>query len=64
MSKTLPERGIIRRVWLILCDHSVAGVWRTRREAEEVLRFRRENSVELIEHFVMGPYVLQRGKRR
>jgi hypothetical protein len=58
---SLPSRGIIRRVWLVFVDHSVVGVWRTRREAREAAKLR--GSIGRLPLFVIGPYVLQRGAK-
>ena len=59
---TLPERGNIRRVWLVLVDHSVVGVWRTRREARAAVALRNHAGPGELPHFIVGPYVLQRGE--
>lgn len=60
MKTMLPVRGIIRRVWLVLVDHSVVGVFRSKKEARDSIRWR-NNSINKLPHFVAGPYVLQRG---
>lgn len=52
-----------RRIWLVCCDHSVAAVRRTRREAERFLRSRERDSIDGIEHYVLGPYVLRERSR-
>lgn len=51
-------RPFFRKVWLILCDHSVAAVFRTGREADQGLRLLKRNAIDRIEHCVAGPYVL------
>ena len=53
-----------RRIWLVLCDHSILGVWRTKREALAATRLRAKGSLLEVEYHVVGPYVLeQRGDR-
>lgn len=52
------------RVWLVICDHSIAGVWQTRREAEAAVRLRERQASPPIEHHVVGPYVLRTAKGR
>lgn len=53
-SKTKRTRSaLLRRVWLVLRDHSIAGCFRTKREA------RAHANLFVAEHFVVGPYVLQ-----
>lgn len=61
MKTMLPVRGIIRRVWLVLVDHSVVGVFRSKKEARESIRWR-NHSINRLPHFVAGPYVLRGGK--
>jgi hypothetical protein len=51
-----------RRIWLVVCDHSVAAVKRTKREAEAAVRLRRRGANHA-EHRVVGPYVLQERSR-
>lgn len=45
-----------KRLYLVFCDHSIAGVWLTKRGAMEAARMR---SVRGPLHFVAGPYVLR-----
>lgn len=52
-----------RRVWLVYCDHSVLGVWSSKRAALAGSRMGRLNSLLEVEYHVIGPYVLERGGR-
>jgi hypothetical protein len=50
----------LRRIWLVLTDHSVGGVWRTKREATAAMELRQgDHSLTVTEFAVVGPYVLQ-----
>ncbi len=54
--------GLILRLWIVQRDHSIAGAFRTRREATAHARLwnqlnRRERAG--FKPFVVGPYVLQ-----
>lgn len=52
--------ALLMRVWLVLCDHSIAGAFRTKREAEAHCRLREQRrGPDQPMHFVVGPYVLQ-----
>ncbi len=45
------------------CDHSVIGVWPSKKDALAGSRMRRHNSILEVEYHVVGPYVLNGGKR-
>jgi hypothetical protein len=49
-----------RRVWLVLCDHSIVGVKRTKREAEDTVLLRQEQTITNILYFIDGPFVRSR----
>ena len=49
---------VVRRVYLVLTDHSIAGVWFTKREAIAAARLRIEQASKPIVHIVRGPFVL------
>lgn len=53
-------RTLVKRVWLVLCDHSVVGVWRTQRAAATAVSMLRRGSILEVDYHVVGPYVLQR----
>lgn len=59
------RRPWLKRVWLLLTDHSVGGVWGTKREAIAAMRLRQgDHSLAHTEFYVAGPYVLEnRGAR-
>jgi hypothetical protein len=50
-----------QRIWLVLCDHSVVGVWKTRLEAERAVRLRQRQTISNVVHFLLGPFVLRHG---
>ncbi len=50
---------LFRRLWLVFCDHSVVGVWRTKREAVDAVRVRARGSILEVDYHVAGPYVLR-----
>lgn len=50
----------LQRIWLVICNNSVLGVVRTKREAEEATRLR--NSMLELDCSVRGPFVY-RGRR-
>jgi hypothetical protein len=50
-----------RRVFLVFCDHSVLGVWRSKRAAKAAARARSDESILEVEYHVVGPYVLEGG---
>jgi hypothetical protein len=47
---------LLFRVWLVLFDHSIAGAFRTKKEARA---FARLHPYQALEPFVVGPYILQ-----
>lgn len=47
-----------RRVFLVLCDHSVASVRPTKKAAQEEIRWRLRGANEAA-YYVVGPYVLE-----
>ncbi len=53
LSKSPP----FKRVWLVFCDHSVVGVWRSRKEAEEAIELRSAGGLFQVEHYLAGPFV-------
>jgi hypothetical protein len=55
------KQGVPRRVWLVWVDHSVAGVWRSKREANASVQLRVKGSLFPVAYTVTGPYVLQDG---
>lgn len=61
--KMAPRRVVsgmlFRRLWVAFCDHSIIGVWRTRKEAENATRLRVEGSLLEVEYHVVGPYILR-----
>lgn len=55
----------LKRVWLILTDHSVGGVSTTKRGADSAIRLRAngtDGTVFMADYLVAGPYVLQERK--
>lgn len=55
----------LKRVWLVLTDHSVGGgIFRTKREARAAVDLREIDSVLQADYLVAGPYVLQAKKPR
>lgn len=54
-------RKMLRRLWVVLCDHSVVGVRKTKREAEATVRLRQRQTISNVEHYVAGPYRLEQG---
>lgn len=54
---------VFHRAWLVFCDHSMVGAWRTKREAAKAVRLRQRQTISNIEHFLLGPFVLKRGAK-
>lgn len=52
---------LMRRIWLVVCNESVVGVTRTRKQAFKACRLR--DSLLELECEVVGPFVLQRGAK-
>ncbi len=65
MGSARTKRPAFTKIWLVCCDHSVAAVRRTKREAEAFIRFREDHgdAVDRLEHYVLGPFVLEGSKR-
>jgi hypothetical protein len=59
----MAEHVAISRLWLILSDHSVVGVNRTKRGATEAVRLRQQHTASNIVHWILGPFRLDRGAR-
>ena|SRR5688572_18982293 len=55
---------VLRRVWLVFVDHSILGVWRSKREATAAVRLRQRHTVSNVAHFIAGPFVLAPGAKR
>ncbi len=54
--------ALILRLWIVQRDHSIAGAFRTRREAQAHARLWNQlakRDPEALSPFVVGPYVLQ-----
>lgn len=51
-----------RRIWLATCDHSVVGIWATKRAALAGTRMGRLNSMREVAYFIAGPYLLRGGR--
>lgn len=49
---------IRRRIYLVLCDHSIAGVQGSQRAAIDLAKDRHEHATKPIKHFIVGPYLL------
>ena len=55
--------ALIRTLWVVQVDHSIAGVWMTKGAARAAARMLR--GILKAEPYVVGPYLLQvRGPRR
>ena len=61
--RSLISGRLVSRVWLVFCDHSMVGAWRTKRDALAATRMRSKGSILEVEYHVVGPYVLQRGAK-
>ncbi len=61
----LISKRLFSSIWLVFCDHSAVGVWRTKREALAFVRMHASNGSLLeVAYHVVGPYVLRtRGSR-
>lgn len=57
--KSVISGRLYPRVWLVFCDHSIVGVWRTKRDAIAATRMRSKGSLLEVEYHVVGPYVLR-----
>jgi hypothetical protein len=49
----------LQRVWLVYVDHSIVGVWPTKKAAEAAVRLRSRSDIA---HRIVGPYVLVKGR--
>lgn len=52
---------VLDRIWLVSCDHSIVGVWKTKHEATAAVRLRQRHTISNITHFIMGPFLLSKG---
>lgn len=48
-----------RRVYLVVCDHSIVGTWPTLSAARAAVRLRIRGLAVEVTHDIVGPYVLQ-----
>ncbi len=49
---------LLRRLWTVWTDHTVSGVYGSKKAAFEACRLRRAHAGDGFEPFVIGPYIL------